>query len=73
MMANLMDKLRDAVNRDPRTLYAIARDGGIRYGVLHRAANATRADVTTATAEELAAAVGLKIQLRPDRRAKKGG
>ena len=67
-MANLMDKLRAAIKRDPRTLYAIARDGGIRYAVLHRVANGERNNITTATAEELAAAVGLRIELR-----KKGG
>lgn len=64
MMANLIDKLRTAINRDPRTLYAIARDAGIRYAVLHRVATGERNDITTATAEELAAAVGLSIELR---------
>ncbi|MCZ6698329.1 MAG: hypothetical protein O7D94_05290 [Planctomycetota bacterium] len=68
-----MDKLRDAVNRDERTLYAIARDGGIRYAVLHRVATGERNSVTTATAERVAAAVGLTIELRPVRKTKKGG
>lgn len=72
-MATLAEKLRKAIQRDKRTLYAIAKAADLRYVIVHRIASGERDDMRTRTAEVLAKALGLKIELRPDRRAKKGG
>ena len=54
-------------------MYQISKDSGIPYPVIHRIGSGDRKTLTVATAEALAKALGLKIELRPDRRAKKGG
>ena len=70
-MATLADKLRTAIGRDRRSLYAIAKAAGLRYSVVHRFATGERDDVRTRTAESLASALGCKIEFLAVQ--KKGG
>ena len=73
LMKSLVDNLRVAIRRDGRSLYAIAKAAGLRYPILHRIARGERDDMTTRTAEKIAAALGLRIELRPTgRRGKEG-
>ena len=67
-MADFMHKMRTAIERDSRSLYQLARDAGMGYGVLHRIATGQRSNMTIATAERLAKVLGLRIELR-----RKGG
>ena len=71
VMATLADKLRRMIERDKRSLYAIAKAAGLGYSVVHRFATGERDDVRTRTAESLASALGCKIEIRTVR--KKGG
>ena len=52
--------LRQAVNDDSRTLYRIAKDSGIDYGVLHRFADGKRG-LTCDTADKLCDILGFEL------------
>ena len=60
-MASLVDKLRAAIRRDRRSLYAIAKAAELNYAQVHRFATGEHSDVRTRTAELLASALGCKI------------
>lgn len=62
--------LRRAIERDGRSLYAIAKDVGLRYSILHRFATGERTAINIVTAEKLCDTLGL--ELRPARRMKRG-
>ena len=64
------DLIRTAVKRDGRTAYAIARDSGVNSAVVGRFLKGER-DVTLKTAEKICRT--LQLELRPERRQKKGG
>ncbi len=51
-------------------MYRLAKDSGIPFPVLHRIAKGQRTNMTAATLEQLAAAIGLRLELRPIRKAK---
>ena len=60
--------IRDAIDRDDRSLYAIAREAVVPYQGLHPFARKYREDISLATADRLCKVLGL--ELRPARRRK---
>jgi len=54
--------LQGAIQADDRTLYGVARDSGLRYGVVHAFARGTRENITLRTAAALAATLGLELR-----------
>jgi hypothetical protein len=68
-MHDLTKVLRKAIDRDPRSLYMIAKDGGLPYSTVHRFATLERSQLSLKTASALCQVLGL--ELRPRRR--KGG
>lgn len=68
--ANIVEELRIELNRSSKSMYRLAKDSGIPFPVLHRIAKGQRTNMTAATLEQLAAAIGLRLELRPIRKAK---
>ena len=64
-VASLADRLRAAIKRDRGSLYAIAKAAELDYQIVHRFASGIRDDMRTRTAERLASALGMTIELRP--------
>jgi DNA-binding phage protein len=58
---DLIGVLRRAIKRDPRTMYAIAKDCGLRYSVVHRFTTSERTAISLVTAAKLCATLGLKL------------
>ncbi len=65
-MQDLITVLRNAIERDPRTLYRLAKDAELRYSVVHRFATEERTAVGLVTAAKLCDVLGL--ELRPAKR-----
>ena len=61
-MQDLIGTLRKAIKRDGRTLYAIAKDSGLRYSVVHRFATGERTAINIVTAEKLCHTLGLELR-----------
>lgn len=55
--------LIDAIERDPRSLFALARDSGLSYSTLHRFASGERRGITIQVAWKLCEQ--LNLELRP--------
>ena len=53
--------LQRAIQRDGRTLYAVARDSELRYGVVHAFARGSRENITLRTAAALCDVLGLEL------------
>ena len=68
-MQDLIQTLQEAIEKDPRSLYRIAIDSGLRYSVVHRFATGERLGINLVTAAKLCQTLGL--ELRPVRRAAK--
>lgn len=66
---NLAKTIRDAIERDERRLYAIAKAAGVTYQTLHPFARGRREDITIGTADRLCKVLGL--ELRPIRKSAK--
>jgi len=62
--------IRDAIARDDRTLYRVAKDAKVTYQNLHRFVHGERENINLRTAAALAAVVGL--ELRPVKKTRKG-
>lgn len=58
--------IRQAIERDPRTLHALSVDSGVSYSTVYRFANAERPRITIQAASKLCDTLGL--ELRPKRR-----
>lgn len=65
-MQDLIAVLRKAIDRDHRTLYALAKAAGLRYSVVHRFARGERVGISLVTAAKLCQTLGL--ELRPVRK-----
>ena len=61
-MQDLVKELRQAIRHDGRTLYAIAKDAGIAYSVLHRFARGQRVGVSLVSAAKLLQALGYELR-----------
>jgi len=70
-MAMTDDQLREAIERDPRSRYAISHECGVDQGVISRLMNGRT--VTTETADRLAECLGFEIVLRRCRKETKRG
>ncbi|HPF40815.1 MAG TPA: helix-turn-helix transcriptional regulator [Phycisphaerae bacterium] len=66
MSETLKTSLLDAIERDGRTLNALAIDAGVSYSILYRFVTGERRTITLDVAERLCVALGLK--LKPDRK-----
>ena len=62
MSATLEEQLRRAIERDGRSIYALARDSGLGIGPLQRFV-ARQHGMTLTSAEKLAAALGMTLRL----------
>jgi hypothetical protein len=62
--------IREAIERDERSLYAIAKLASISYQALHPFFRGHREEITLGTASRLCRVLGL--ELRPTTRRKKG-
>ncbi len=69
---DLIAVLRRAIKRDPRSLYAIAKDCGLRYSVVHRFATGERSGISLVTTAKLCRTLGLELW-PVKRKARKGG
>ncbi len=54
--------LQRTIQRDGRTLYAVARDSNLRYGIVHAFANGHRENITLRSAASLASTLGLDLR-----------
>ncbi len=61
-MQDLIAILQRAIERDPRTLYRIAKDAELRYSVVHRFATGERLGISLVTAAKLCQALGLELR-----------
>ena len=68
----LSDELRQAIVDSGLTLYRVAKDSGVSYGVMYRFA-ADERDITLTTAGKIADALGLHLAKLPKRATSKGG
>ncbi len=62
-MQDLIKVLRIAIKRDPRSMYAVAKDSGLRYSVVHRFATGERVGISLVTTAKLCKT--LELELRP--------
>ncbi len=62
-MQDLIATIRKAIQRDRRTLYAIAKDAELPYSTVHRFATGERTAINVVTAEKLCRT--LRLELRP--------
>jgi ribosome-binding protein aMBF1 (putative translation factor) len=60
-MQNFAAIIRKAIEKDTRSLYAIAKDVGLRYSILHRFATGERTAINIVTAEKLCDTLGLEL------------
>lgn len=58
----LAEAIRAAIDRDERSLYAIARAADVHYQTLHPFARRQRHEITLTTAARLCAVLGLELQ-----------
>ncbi len=63
---DMTEDLKAAIEKDGRSLYAIARDADVAYSVLHRFVTGDRT-VNLDTASKIATALGLKL-VKPRKR-----
>ena len=61
-MQDLIKVLRSAIKKAPRSMYAIAKDSGLRYSVVHRFATGERVGISLVTTGKLCRTLGLKIR-----------
>ena len=61
-MQDLIATLQAAIERDPRTLYRIAKDCDLRYSVVHRFATGERLGISLVTAAKLCETLGLELR-----------
>ncbi len=59
---DLIKMLRDAIEDDPRSLYALAKDAGLEYSVLNRFANGIRTEIGLTTTGKLCEALGYELR-----------
>jgi ribosome-binding protein aMBF1 (putative translation factor) len=64
VQSDIAERLRNAIQRDRRSLAALARASGVPYAVVQRLAVGERMNMTLSTAEKLAAALGLRLELK---------
>ncbi len=67
-MQDLIKVLQKAIKDDGRTLYAVAKDAGLRYSVVHRFARGERVGISLVTAAKLCQTLGLELQAVKRRR-----
>jgi DNA-binding phage protein len=60
--------IRNAIERDKRTLYRLSKDAGVTYQNLHRFVRGERTNIGLDTAAALANAVGLELRPKRERR-----
>ena len=60
---NVIDAMRKLIQDDPRSLYQLAKDAGLRYSVVHPLATGARTGARASTLEALAAAMGYELRL----------
>ncbi len=65
-MQDMITVIRKSIDRDPRSLYAIAQAAKLPYATVHRFARAERTEINLVTAARLCQALGL--ELRPKTR-----
>ena len=61
-MQDLRAEIQKAMERDGRTLYAIAKDAGLSYSVVHRFARGDRVSVSLVTAAKLLKTLGYELR-----------
>ncbi len=59
--------MRMAIEKDPRTLYRLAKDSGLPYGTVHRFARKERTDLGLRTASAICDALRLQLTKRKGR------
>lgn len=59
----MITTLQKAIRNDPRSLYQLARDAGLRYSVVHPLATGEQTNPTANTLNKLAAALGYELRL----------
>ncbi len=57
----LATAIRNAIEQDERSLYAIAKAAGVTYQTLHPFARGQREDITIGTADRLCKVLGLEL------------
>ena len=68
-MATILDAIREAIERDERSRYRIAKDIGVTQGHLSRLMSGERG-LSVDAVERLAEYLGLEIIIRPKRQRK---
>ena len=63
-MTDLAKTIRQAVRRDPRSMYGLARDAGVHYAALHRFVSGERPNIRIDTASKLCATLRLELKVR---------
>ena len=58
----LASAIRKALDRDERSLYAIAQEAGVHYQSLHPFASGSRDEITLSTASKLCEVLGLELK-----------
>jgi hypothetical protein len=69
MKNELAEKIRDAIEHDKRSLYAIAKAADVPYQGFHPFVRRQREEINLSTADRLCKVLGL--ELRPTRRDKR--
>lgn len=59
----MIKAFRAAIGNDPRSLYQLARDAGLRYSIVHPLATGEKDNPTVGTMNKLAAALGYELRL----------
>ena len=63
MMTDLTKTIRQAVRRDPRSMYRLAHDATVNYAALHKFMSGERPGIRIDTVSKLCAT--LRLELRP--------
>ena len=61
-MQDLIKVLRRAIEKDSRSKYAIAKDSGLRYSVVHRFTTGERVGISLVTTAKLCKTLGLELR-----------
>ncbi len=68
MKPKLTLDIRDAIRRSGLSIYRIAKNAGLQVSIVQRIASGVRDNMTIATAQKIAGAVGYRLELRPVKR-----
>ena len=64
----LATAIRNAIERDPRSLYRLAKDCDLPYSTIHRFATGEREDLILGTAWRICESLGLELRPKRGRR-----